>query len=311
MLNMHEILLAIALAAAPAAQAHAQAPAQAQAQASPQAAEPEARPPDIVVEGKRAGDREISEFVNALARVPPGGQLAQFDAGVCPASLGLGQALDAAVAKRMRRVAAAAGIPLAREGCAPNVLVLVTDRKRETIEGLSKSHPALFAGLSEIRVRTLAKAPGPAAAWHLEGMLGSDGTQLFRDPQSGILSLNTTTPASRVKALSRPQFLGAVVMVELQALAGVTATQLADYAALRAFAETEPARAAKASMPSILTLIEDHAAGREPPLSLTQWDLSFLKSLYATSNAYQGNLQRGAMKQAFKKDLEAAGEARE
>ena len=43
------------------------------------------------------------------------------------------------------------------------------------------------------------------------------------------------------------------------------------------------------------------------PVTLTQWDLGYLKSLYATSNAYYASYQRGDMAHELEKEL-AKGE---
>ena len=39
------------------------------------------------------------------------------------------------------------------------------------------------------------------------------------------------------------------------------------------------------------------------PLTLTHWDLGYLKSLYATSNAYYASYQRGDMEHELVKEL--------
>ena len=76
--------------------------------------------------------------------------------------------------------------------------------------------------------------------------------------------------------MSRPHFIAAVVVVELDALGGLTVTQLADYAAMRAFARTDPRRLKGTGAPTILSAIE--APMNSPvPLTLTEWDLAFLQ----------------------------------
>jgi hypothetical protein len=158
------------------------------------------------------------------------------------------------------------------------------------------------------QVRRLANGPGPAAAWHVKGMLTKDGTIV---PKIGRRYINegTDTP-SRLSPQTRPHFLAAVVVVELDALAGLSTTQLADYAALRAFTEADPARLTDSGAPTILTIL-DKPVGSEVPLSLTQWDLSFLTSLYASSNDAYANRQRSEMKGMFKDELKKAEETEE
>ena len=78
---------------------------------------------------------------------------------------------------------------------------------------------------------------------------------------------------------ARPQFGAAVVVVEGSALAGLTLTQLGDYAAMRAYSGADPARL-PSSAPTILRVV-DAPLGSEVPVTMTNWDFSFLRGLYA------------------------------
>ena len=66
------------------------------------------------------------------------------------------------------------------------------------------------------------------------------------------------------------------------------------------------ARAAGVVAPSILTIL-DKAPNQLVPVTLTSWDLAFLKSLYATSNAYYAGYQRGDMAKVVKQELTRPG----
>lgn len=258
-------------------------------------------PADIVVEGVRNQDRQISDFVNALTKAPFGGQLSRFDWAVCPAVVGLTDANRAAVAERMRRVAASAGIKVAGSGCRPNALVIVTRDKKDFIKGLRAKFPAYFEGVSDSRVEDMLEDAGPAAAWHVEGRLDADGIEVPRDAVTGVRFVERTDVASRVSMASRPHFVASIVVVELDALKGLTATQLGDYAAMRAFARTEPSRLN--GQWSILNVI-DAPMDSAVPITLTEWDLAFLKSLYGSSADRLAKQQRGEMKRLMEKDLQ-------
>jgi hypothetical protein len=99
-----------------------------------------------------------------------------------------------------------------------------------------------------------------------------------------------------------PQFVVSMVMVERGALTGLSVTQVADFAAMRAFADTDPRRAATSGAPTILTIL-DKGKDEMVPVTLTQWDLGYLKSLYATSNAYYANYQRGDMERVLAREV--------
>jgi hypothetical protein len=279
--------------------------------AGPAAAQDQAEktePAEIIVQGSKDRDRQVRDFIGALTDVPRHGQISRFDWLVCPAAVGLGQAQNEAIAKRMRRIASAAKVPLAPAGCAPNVLVIVSADKKAVIEELSKKYPAYFHEMSAGDVRKLANSPGPAAAWHVKGLVTKDGA-LIAKVDRRYVNEGTDTP-SRLAPSTRPLFVAAVVVVELDALAGLSTTQLADYAALRAFTEADPARLADSRASTILTIL-DKPVGSEVPLSLTQWDLSFLTSLYASSNDAYANRQRAEMKGIFKDELKKTQESNE
>jgi hypothetical protein len=269
-------------------------------QPQPQPQDDQPRP--IVVQGVRDQEKEIGRFVDALTDAPVLGQLSRFNWAVCPSAVGLGDAHNAAIVRRMLEVARAAAIPAAGSGCRPNVLLIVTRDKGEFIDRLSRKYPAYFTGVNNADIRRMIRERSPAAAWHVEGRLDADGLEVQHDIDGRHISERTDTP-SRVTTSSRPHFIASVVVVELGALSGLTTTQLADYAAMRGFARTDPRRlAAKSSAQTILTAIEAPMDSLIP-VTLTQWDLAFLKSLYASSPDRTATRQRNEMKRIVEQDL--------
>ena len=71
--------------------------------------------------------------------------------------------------------------------------------------------------------------------------------------------------------------MASLVVIQLDALRGLTTTQLADYAAMRVFARTQPSRLQRSTAPTILNII-DTPMNAQVPLTLTQWDLGFLRA---------------------------------
>jgi len=277
--------------------------------AAPDAPAPASSQPadDIIVEGVRGQRKRVHEFVRALDDVPSFGQIAKFHSPVCPAVLGLPAEQSRRVAERMKRVAASAGIRIGDARCAPNVFLIAAVGKGSTIEALNQRFPAYFRGMSGKEVRKLASATAPSVAWQVRGLLSADGTVLKQTQMGGPVINEGTNSGSRVRAGTMPQFVASMVVVERSALTGLTTTQVADFAAMRAFADTDPGRAAGAGAPTILTLL-DKGDDQPLPITLTHWDLGYLKSLYATPNDYYANYQRGEMERAMKKELEKAGQ---
>lgn len=260
---------------------------------------------EIVVKGYRDRDRQISDFIGALTKAPVGGQLSRFEQAACPAAVGLTPKQNKVVAARMRSVAAAAGVPVGKEDCAPNVFVVVAQDKQAVIKDLHKK----YADPRGDRAKG-PKQSGPALTWHLEGLLDANGIPVgvkaeSGDGPGGYYVVEMGDGSSRLRPPSRPHFLASVLAVEPAALAGLTTTQLADYAAMRLFARTDPARLAKSAAPTILTIL-DAPMGSAVPLTVTSWDFGFLKALYGSGEGGYANRQRSEMKGIVRKELEKA-----
>ena len=252
----------------------------------------------------RDRDQEIARFVDSLTDTPVSGQLSRFDWAVCPIAVGLGDARGAIIARRMRQVAAAAAIRVDKPGCKPNVLLFVAGDKSDLIAQLYRKYPAYFSGVHWSDVRRIIRDPSPAAAWHVEGRLDADGIPAKRDRITGQEIIERTDAPSRLSTASRPHFIASVVVVDLDSLGGLTLTQLADYAAMRAFARTDPRRVANSTAPTILSAVET-PIGSPMPVTLTEWDLAFLRSLYASSANRSASQQRAEMKQIVRRTLQA------
>ena len=282
----------LALAAIAASPADAQSP-------PPPAQDPDSSSPEIVVTGTRDRQEQVQDFVSALTPASEG-SIPRFIDAVCPVTTGLPPAQNAVVVERLRVVAAGAGIRVAPAGCAPNLFVMVTPKKRPFIELLAKRRPESFGTMSPHEVRTLAQSPGPAAAWQLEGSVDSSGI-----PVSGLLN-RTTEAAGRLTIMGGRGFDGAGLVVEIGALAGLTPIQLADYAAMRLLVKLDPARLPARSPSSILTILTTPRA-TPTPATLTKWDLGLLRGLYASAINLPASSQRSQIAKRVGEEL-ASGE---
>jgi|KBSMisStaDraftv2_1062788.scaffolds.fasta_scaffold41107_3 hypothetical protein len=257
--------------------------------------------PEIVVQGQRDTERRIGEFVRVMTNEPVTGQIGRFDWSVCPTVTGLSGRQNSEAAERMRAVAGAAGMRVATPGCRANVLVVVTDDSSKLVAQLRNRQPAFFDGVSPKEMAMIGRG-GPAEAWHIEGRLDADGREVPYDTRTGQYINERTDVPSRLSTDSRPHFKGAVVILDSRALGGLTVAQLADYAAMRAFARTDPSLVARASAPSILTIL-DAPPGSAVPITLTQWDMAYLKSLYASRENRLAGQQRQEMEHKMADEL--------
>jgi hypothetical protein len=283
---------------------------------------PAAVPPnssqEIIVDGKRIGREVIDNFMQAVTPAHVGGQLSRFETAVCPAATGLSDAQNRRVTERLRAVAEAAGIPLAPHNCGPNALLIVVGDKEAFIKAMKHDYPSYFAVSGTVGGK-LPHEPGPATAWHIQGMMTADhmpapvGAPFIRgvmdgqyrtgDRPGGNYFITNSTDSSRIRPPTIPDFLGGVVVVERRSLAGLSTTQLADYAAMRLYATTDPTKL-KPSASSILGVL-DAPMGAEIPLSLTSWDLGFLKGLYRVDDRQYANRQRDQIERSVRKEVGA------
>lgn len=266
---------------------------------------------EIVVHGETER-QTIAQFVAQLAPAAGDSQLGKFVQPVCPAVAGLAPDTNRSLAERMRKVAKAAEVLVAAEGCSPNVLVFVVPNKAAAIDAMRRQRPDLLGRLPAAEVRKIAEDPSPVAAWQIVDELGADGMPLPAirvatdsdpmpsDPIRNVRSFGFT---SRVKSLTVPQFVGAVVLVEQGLARDATPVQLADYAMIRALVGTSDAT--KPPSQSILNLVVADRSGTAAPLSVTGWDLALVKSLYSTSNALSATAQRNEIAEQMQRELRA------
>lgn len=253
--------------------------------------------PDDTIVVSATFEREVKEFVDAVIDVSNFDRLSRFERAVCPIAAGIPQAQKAAVVERMRAVAKAAGITVGKADCRPNVLVLVTADKKALITQFVDLYPGSMRDLSKSERRALINSAEPAVAWHMEGaLLNEDGAEIGEEGD-GVAINRTSRSGSRLTPLARPQFAAAVVVVDSAELTGLSTTQLADYAAMRAFLVTNPAKLKASSVPSILKIL-DATDDAEVPLTLTEWDLNALRGYYGVDrNTSVASQRSGVRKQ--------------
>lgn len=258
--------------------------------------------PEILVTGTRDLPDQIRDFVGALTEAPVRGQLGRFEWAVCPVALGFQPAQKQAVERRLRSLAEAVGLRVGRANCRANMLVIATADKRAFLQSVWARHRRFLGGMSASEYRRLLAEPGPAAAWQQVGRLAADGTELSDDSDSGVAINRTFTAPSRITGGARPHYEAAAVVIEGRALEGLTTTQVADYAAMRLFARTDPSRLTGSAPSTILTVLEA-PMGSEVPLTMTRWDLGFLRGLYGSANNTYAPAQRGEIGRTVAEEL--------
>lgn len=268
------------------------------------------QPDEIVVKGQRSQKQRVGTFVRTLTPVRAYEQIGRFHSPVCPGVVGLGP-YDAAVAKRLRDVARASGVPVAPEKCQMNLLVIATTDKKVFIDSIPRQAPGLIRGLSARKLKALARSPSPVASWQVTGWVDENGVPPKKDPMTGWLFFNSMD-ASRLRKMSQVSFEGSVLVVERAALAGVSTRQLADFAAMRTLVPVDPLTyrhvlagnpESDLPAPSILDLFERMTKPETAAPSVTWWDFAFLQALYDSEGVLTANIQRREIQQKMTKIL--------
>ena len=265
----------------------------------------EDEPQTIVIQGVRDREKQIDRFVHALTDAPIGGQISRFDEEFCPVALGLSETQNQLMVARMRRVAAEAKLRVGPVTCRPNAYLIIAADRPGLMKALHKKRPDFFKG-SDKWQRKVTIEPGPVSVWHVEGVMDANGIQpggaQGSDGQPLGYSTVSSMDSSRLLPATVPYLAAGFVVVDVEALRGLTLTQAADYAAMRIFTRSDAKRLKKTTAPTILKLL-DTPMGGAAPITLTEWDMSFLKGLHASDSRKFANRQRNEIERTVRREL--------
>jgi hypothetical protein len=236
----------------------------------------------VVVEAERRRasiDRQVSEFVYSIAGSARVESLERWKVPVCPVVVGLADAEAGFVEQRVAQVAADAGAPLGKDGCAANFVVVLTPDPKALLKGWWSEDHTLFnrdRGLGG--VNRMIRTDQPVRVWH--NACNVPPLRGYYEP-SGQLDCGTGVTGSRLVHAAVRAIYSVIVVVDLARIEGLTFNQLSDYVAMVGLAKirSDPEVGA---VPSILALFAADEAGR--PDGMTDWDRSFLGAVYATTD---------------------------
>lgn len=267
------------------------------------------QPDSIVVTGIRPTRNAIYRFVDELT-VPVEGQIARFTQPICPATFGLPDAYNRVVEQRLRDDSLRVGIRLADGHCDANVVVIVADDPARLVAKLQRERPQIFVGLEFNQIQDVLRTNEPVRTWQAIEPRGFDGRPLRRvmfiyssdgppRPVGGSGAwVNPAASNSRITQNIRPDIVASFVVIDADAVDGLTLTQIADYAAMRALVRTRITPGLKER--SILGVLD----GNDSIDQLTEWDLAYLRALYRTSNTLSAHTQQSAIAGAMKRELD-------
>lgn len=262
---------------------------------------------EIVVTGKTLPAPEaVKQQAKTITRMDDffTAPLAQLQQKICPGVLGLPADIAGIIVDRMRWNAERIGLDVAREGkCQPNILIAFVLNGQAQIAELARTKGYVFRDVPDQDVREMLADLGPVHAWSSTQTKTRDGMPVARneslfDPPVVEVPISD----SKIFFATRLDIAQSVVVFDLKAIDGMSVVQLADYATMRAFARTRPAKA-DAAASTILSLFDKTAPA---PRELTAFDMGYLSAIYKTQGNLPASAKIGAIPREIKKQLAKA-----
>jgi hypothetical protein len=228
---------------------------------------------------REAMRKAITSFVSNVTRFD-GENVARWRFPICPSVSGVASEHGKFMRARIVEIAQGAGAPIARnqEKCSANLFVILTPQPEQLWATFKKNNPKIFVSLQPQRVDR-ALSTRPVQAVQNVVLNNADGTAPF-DASSYRLK------DSKIHTTVSEDFTSVLVVVNDAETGPVTFGQLADYVAMTTLARVDLG-ADFAGADSILRLFAKSDSVTPPPSRLTDWDRSFLKTLYGADQPLQ------------------------
>ncbi|MES2861451.1 MAG: hypothetical protein V4701_08265 [Pseudomonadota bacterium] len=262
---------------------------------------------DIQVVGRESDatlEARVDRFVDQISA--PAGDYgpARWHRDVCVGAINFQPVAARAIVDRISEVALQLGLDPEDPGCEPQVLIIATNDGPGTAAGLVEREPRLFIlggdgmDLGRAALNRFQSSEQPVRWWHISLPVDADtGQRAVRLPGD-----NPDTPiiiqkfaASRLRSATRDNLQRAIIIVDTARLGDATFSQLADYVALLAMAQVNPAVDVR-GQDSILNLFDNPSSVS----GLTAWDMAYLHGLYeAELDAVSQNSRFGAVERGM------------
>ncbi len=261
----------------------------------------------VVVQGRRIDER-VRGFIDEVAAAPAGRGPARWRDNICVGVANLKREAAQYLADRVSEVAIDIGLEPGEPGCQPNILIIGTDDGAGMARGLVSARRNVFwpggSGMSRSRAALEAFQANdhPIRWWHISLPVDSQtGALAVRLPGENPPTVARTTPG-RLRTTIRNDLGRVIIIVDMSKADGLDLRQIADYAAMVAFAQVDP-DADTQDYDSILSLF------RRPQTTpnLTEWDMGYLKALYSAElNQSLATHQAGEIRGLMARDQKRA-----
>jgi hypothetical protein len=294
--------LASAMMATPPVAAQTAAPPQDPAAQNPATQAPAASTTVPGVTVTRPRQKAMNAYIDDVAQPAEHGELAVWSKAICPRVAGLAPQQAAYIENRIRQTATRLGLLAGSGGCEPNVVIAFSDTPGQVALRLKRKRYGFFQ-----TVNLMGNTNWPVDRAKLDAFV--DSSQAVRwwlsstpfsadDPAAGALSASPGHYAVwdplQNKIGLRESFTAALVIVDANQARGVPLEAIGSYLSMVSLAQFKP-RPATSDASTILSLFDDHAAGRPYYRGLTRRDWAFLQALYRTGDMFNYNQQRAEM----------------
>jgi hypothetical protein len=262
---------------------------------------------EVVVRGLRLSEVEfdlpeyVREFVAEVAAVPMGAGFARWKRSVCVGVNNLEPTAAQYIADRVSILAAEVGLEPGEPGCTPNVVIIFAVNAKDLAGQLVENEPRFFrptmgeccTQLGLAALDEFAESDNAVRWWHVSAPVSAMTGQIaMAGPTSAAFEYPTFSVAgpSRIHNGIVDVLQHALILVDASKLSGKSWQQIGDYLAVISLAQidlnTDPA-----GFDSILNLFTNGAAYS----GLTDWDRSFVQSLYDIDLERLPQLQRNQL----------------
>jgi hypothetical protein len=268
-------------------------------------------PGEVTVTASRAElAPRVLKFVDQIAVRQNDEGLPRWQDPVCPLITGLSRPEGEFTLGRISEIANAAKVPLAGEHCRPNLFIFVTTQPLQLLQAMANQKRIVtFGDATPTVVDEFIKTPRPVRVWYDTSMRTPEGTPpnqglpnaaqlLGGSALAGAPIYNDIDRTSHILLSKTWSFSYVFVIVDQLRLQAVSRGQFADYVAMVGLADIKPG-AHLGNAQTILKLFD--GAPQAAPGGLSDWDQSFLKSLYATEQT--SKTQRGDIAKSIVRDV--------
>ena len=263
----------------------------------------------ILVQGERlsrpAAEARAAGFIRTTGVASGEVPTARWVDPICPDVTGLVDNANRYAEQRIRRVAEAAGVPVAPDHCVRNIAISFAPDGAAMARAIGQREGRRLSELSPSAREAVLNGTAPIRWMYTTEVRSGDGRQ------EALAASGATTPqqhagtgagsglpgpgglmlydSSIVSTLSQRVIVSAIVIIDQNQVMGRRLDSLADYAALVALAEIRAAGATPQG--SILAMF----TAPDAPRSLTAQDAAFLRALYRLSLDRQAIQHRGVL----------------